>query len=333
MAYPDLIADDELDPMTFERDFVPLKKQFFQDVFSNSRLSESQKQRLSSEFSAGIDNAYGASRKPVGDDIQSRQGAQLRDLQFKSSLFSLQKSREDAARERSNMESLAPITRELDAIISDPNMSAEDKAVAHAQWGVRNAGLLSINKPAALAYDASKTGIIKKPQEAKFTVANALQSGAILEDLVEESNKAGKPFNPSDINANVDPYAFSKSLNKQRQRAAQAAYTTKEQDKAEIRRDAEMNRVFDALGSVEFTDPNDPLSEGRLEFMNPKGSFVTNRTVMQYGTEEENALFRKTKTDVGKFKVASEVASRNFAAKSTVSNPSVAVSSLFEEDE
>jgi hypothetical protein len=54
---------------------------------------------------------------------------------------------------------------------------------------------------------------------------------------------------------------------------------------------------------------------------------------MQYGTEEEKALFRKSKTDADKFKVASEVASRHFAAKSTVSNPSVAVSSLFEEDE
>lgn len=331
MAYPDLIADDdELEPMTFERDFVPLKKQFFQDVFADSRLSESQKQNLSREFSANIGSSYGASRKPVDEDMQSRQGAQLRDLQFKSSLFSLRKSREDAARERSNMESLAPITQELDAIISDPNMSAEDKAVAHAQWGVRNAGLLSINKPAAIAYDASKAGIIKKSQDNKFTVANALQSGASLEDLVEEANKAGKPFNPSDINANVDPYVFSKSLTKQRQRAAESDYNTRKQDKEETRRESEMNRVFEALGSVEFTDPNDPLSEGKLEFKNPKGGFATNRTVTQYGTKEEQDRFSKSKTDAEKFKIASEVASRHFALKSSTGDPAASVSSLFD---
>jgi hypothetical protein len=301
---------EENSPLSYERDIAPLKKQFFQQMFSDPRMSEAAKQRASSRYSAVVDRAYGDVRKPISDERAEEQTSRLRDMQYKSAVFSLQQNRDEAARKKQDLSVLAPITLELDSIISNPNLSDGDKQRELARSALRNSSLLSDYPSIGAAYTSARSGIVRDERKDQFTVGSAMAKGFDMEELVKEAEKAGKPFNPSDFNAQVDPYLFNKVAIRQQRAAGEAEYNRSKQDKADVRAEAARERALKRFSDIQFQDPMESVDADPNKFKDPASTQAAKGIIISYGTPEDRDKYAKAKTDAERYVIADEVTTR-----------------------
>lgn len=171
--------------LQYERDIAPLQQRFFRNVMNNPRIRPEVAANMATQYSANAAQSYVNQAKMA----EAEQVSAGRKLQYESTLFALEREREKYNRERSMMRDLAPIQQQLDSIISDPNTTAEQKTFQLGQFGVKNSGLLSTNDAAATAFKSASMSVVKPPP--KFTVADALRSGADPEYISQWATKYG----------------------------------------------------------------------------------------------------------------------------------------------
>jgi len=180
--------------LSFERDIAPLQKKFFRQVTSNRSIRPEVADQLSMQFASNLGSVYETSRKAAEMEQSSKQ----RQLQYESALFTLDREREKAQRERNMLSSLIPLQQELDRVISDPNSDEYTKQQELGRIGVRNAQLFALNPAAETAYRAAQMGVVKKPKEG-FTTEEYLRSGGRYEFLKEHEKTLGRPIQTTDV--------------------------------------------------------------------------------------------------------------------------------------
>jgi hypothetical protein len=289
---------EDVEPLTFERDIAPLKQQYFQQVMADPRMSFGAKMRASQMVSGAVDAGYTEARKVAEADREARQQAGLRDLQFKQTLFNLQKARDDAEQERRSVETFAPLAQQLSAITADPNKPVEDASRELSQFGINYAPVLATNKPLDIAYRSAMQSLSGRQKPQTFTLGSVINSGVSIADLKEAHLQAGLPFNSSDINTNLNPEVFSNIMQIQKKRQAEQEFQTKQLAKQEAAAEKEQSRVMDDLRNVKFTEFNASAESGMQpeEFvpeMTPQSSVIVSRIINQYGTEEDKKAYAK----------------------------------------
>jgi hypothetical protein len=313
-------------PLSYERDIAPLKQQFFQKVFSDPRMSEAAKQRASSRYSSVVDKAYTDINKPLADERAEEQNSRFRDIQYKSAVFALQQNRDEAARKKQDLSVLAPLTSELDSIIANPTFTDSDKTRELARSALRNSSLIATNPSVSAAYNSARSGIVRDEKKDMFTVGSAMSKGFDMEELVKEAAKAGKPFDPSDFNAQVDPYLFNKVAVRQQRAANEFEYNQKKQDKAEAQQEAARQRALDKFSKIEFEDP---IEGDPNKFRNVASTQAVKSIVLVHGTPEDRNKYAKAKTDAERYVIADDVTTRMWLPPSTEPSKANKVADLY----
>ena len=189
--------------LSYEGDIAPLKQQYFQQVFADPRLNPRAAAALSSQFSAEADKAF-AQRQELQDRASVTRS---RELQFESAKFSLEREREKAARERSNLNELAPLLATFDAITKDPTTDYKTKSMLIGQTASQKSNLLATDPAARIAYDATVRGLTPDDRpEQDFTLGGYILKGGSTAFL-----PAGLADQPDAV---ISPLTFASGIEK-----------------------------------------------------------------------------------------------------------------------
>lgn len=277
---------------TYESDIVPLKKQFFQRVMKDRNLTPEFAASISSQFS-------GALKEQADKDLQLR----ARDLQYKSSLFTLDREREKAARERRNLQDMAPFQAALDAAISDPSRPPNERQYDVGRLGVQFAGLMG-ESPAATAAYRSALGSIAEPTKPKITAASFLNQGGSYDFLKQYGEDQGIEI---DSTTEIPFQVFATGLDITRK----ASEAGKDMEEEFDRRRKEINdRAKEIATAVEKADLMlskddllDPTKRNPNLFDSVTSEAVVDETISMFGSPEERKQ-AETLNAEGKLKIA-----------------------------
>lgn len=272
------------EPLSFEADIAPLKQLYFQRVFSDPNIKPATAAALSSQFSADIDKSF-AQRQEIQDRASV---ARNRELQFESAKFSLEREREKAARERSNITELAPLMAAFDSIIKDPSTDNKTKSMLIGQTATQKSPLIAESPAARIAYDATVRSLTPdlKPEQ-DFTLGSYILQGGDPAFL-----PAGLQDQPT---VTLSPLTYASGIKKSKQAyglsiaegKASLAQTTRQQEQL----DKAIAAIGRAVTKPTYTDGSNVATGSTFEAPAVKGSF--DYLISTYGTPEEQARAKK----------------------------------------
>lgn len=234
---------------SYESDIAPIKKRYFRSVFNNPLISPS----AAAELSIGLSDRI---NKRESDWEQSR----ARDIQFQSAVFTLDKAREDAARERDMLTNLAPFQKQLEGAASDPTLNADERTKAIGILGVQNAGLFATNPAAAQAFRAA-TISVTADKTPKMTAASYVSLGGDYSHIQDYGKKAGIELTPD----TVLPFdTFASGLQKTKEGIAQTKQREKDSDDQQKEIKSRLGTLGTLVNKAEVLTPN-PLDKRKTD--------------------------------------------------------------------
>lgn len=259
---------------TYESDIVPLKQQYFKKVFSDPNLTPKAAASLSRMFSGTLDQ-------------QSDKDQQLRarDLQYRASVFTLEEAREKSARERRNLQDMAPLQTALEAATLDPSVSAADQQRNVGRLGIQYAGLIGESPGAAAAYRAAVGGIVE-PTKPKTTAGAFISAGGSNDYLKAYEAATGTPLEAeTELPFGVFTEGLQVSDNLEVREKDRRAEAKRLRDDIEKRADS----LVSDLKSAELLadDPIDKSKRNPKLFDNDYSAAVVQGTIEMFGTPEE----------------------------------------------
>ena len=267
--------------LSYEGDIAPLKQQYFQQVFADPRLNPRAAAALSSRFSAEADKAF-AQRQELQDRASVTRS---RELQFESAKFSLEREREKAARERSNLNELAPLLATFDAIAKDPTTDYKTKSMLIGQTASQKSNLLATDPAARIAYDATVRGLTPDDRpEQDFTLGGYILKGGSTAFL-----PAGLADQPDAV---ISPLTFASGIEKTTQAKLKSMAESEARIKQGTRQQEQLDKAIAAIGRA-VVKPDFTKGSGEATFEAPavKGSF--DYLINEFGTPEEKELAKK----------------------------------------
>lgn len=267
--------------LSYEGDIAPLKQQYFQQVFADPRLNPRAAAALSSQFSAEADKAF-AQRQELQDRASVTRS---RELQFESAKFSLEREREKAARERSNLNELAPLLATFDAITKDPTTDYKTKSMLIGQTASQKSNLLATDPAARIAYDATVRGLTPevKPEQ-DFTLGSYILQGGDPAFL-----PAGLADQPT---VAISPLTYASGIKKSKQVYGQSIAEGKASLAQATRQQEQLDKAISAIGRAVIKPTyTQGTKEATFEAPAVKGSF--DYLINTYGTPEEQELAKK----------------------------------------
>lgn len=266
--------------LSYEGDIAPLKQQYFQQVFADPRLNPRAAAALSSRFSAEADKAF-AQRQELQDRASVTRS---RELQFESAKFSLEREREKAARERSNLNELAPLLATFDAITKDPTTDYKTKSMLIGQTASQKSNLLATDPAARIAYDATVRGLTPevKPEQ-DFTLGSYILQGGDPAFL-----PAGLADQPT---VAISPLTYASGIKKSKQVYGQSIAEGKASLAQATRQQEQLDKAISAIGKAVIKPTYTGTKEATFEAPAVKGSF--DYLINTYGTLDEQELAKK----------------------------------------
>lgn len=266
--------------LSYEGDIAPLKQQYFQQVFADPRLNPRAAAALSSQFSAEADKAF-AQRQELQDRASVTRS---RELQFESAKFSLEREREKAARERSNLNELAPLLATFDAITKDPTTDYKTKSMLIGQTASQKSNLLATDPAARIAYDATVRGLTPDGRpEQNFTLGGYILKGGSTAFL-----PAGLADQPDAV---ISPLTFASGIEKTEQAKLKSMTEGRASFAQATRQQEQLDKAIAAIGRAVVKPTYTGTKEATFEAPAVKGSF--DYLINTYGTPQERELAKK----------------------------------------
>ena len=261
---------------SYESDIAPIKKRFFQNAMQNRNLNPMFAASLSSQLSTSLDT-----------QAEKEQQLKMRELQYQSSLFSLEREREKSARERRNLQDMAPLQSALEAAL-DPSLSAQDQQRAVGRLGIQYAGLIGESPGAAAAYRAAAGGIVD-PTKPKTTAGAFISAGGSNDYLKAYEAQTGTPL---EADTELPFGVFTEGLQYTK---LQQVDDKDRRSEAKRRRD-EIEKRADSLVSdlknadLLADDPIDKTKRNSKLFDNDYSAAVVEGPLEMFGTPEERKI-------------------------------------------
>jgi hypothetical protein len=295
------MAEEDIteDILTYEKDIVPLRKQYFEKLSGSKYIKPEGQAVMSEMFGKELMGSFAdrAKIQEMGEVNKSRR------LNFEAAKFELEKAREDAANKRNMLESFKPFQQTIDSILQDPNLDSAERKRQIGIMGVRNAGLLATNDAAAKAYGAAQLGVGEEDKK-KLTVFDYVRSGGDTKYLSEINPDVTKV----DINQEVNPAWMLDRLNK--------SGLSKERQKTaleqESKRQTEVKNTIDSLVSglntVKLAKPKFGQEGEIADVFEDEGSaFKVSSVVEALGSEEDIAKFKATPSAKAQWDIARQI--------------------------
>lgn len=295
------------DILTYEKDIVPLRKQYFDKLSGSKYISPEGQAIMSQSFGQELMGSFASRAKmqEIGEVNMSRR------LNFEAAKFELEKAREEAADKRNMIEAFKPFQQQLDSILQDTNIDSAERKRQIGIMGVQNAGLLATNDAAAKAMSSAQLGIGDEDKK-KLTVLDYVKSGGDTKYLAEINPDVTKV----DINQEVNPAWMLDRLNK--------SSVSKERQKTaleqESKRATEIKNTIDSLVSdlktVKIAKPEFGQEGIVADVFDDEGSaFKVSSVVEALGSEEERSKFKATPSARAQWDIARQIGERYTQAK------------------
>jgi hypothetical protein len=146
-----------------------------------------------------------------------------------------------------------------------------------------------------------------------------------LDELLEEATAAGKPFNPNDPNASVDPLVYAKFVNRyEKDLLTQDAQTKAEKERREQER-TRLTGIVDGIASVKFADRGADETNPRATpdwFKSKADRAAVERLIDTLGTPEEKAAAKAAGTSASKsYEIARQIRQRYDSEATATARP------------
>jgi hypothetical protein len=261
---------------SYESDIAPITKRFFQNAMRNRNLNPMFTANLSSQLSTAINT-----------QAEKDQQIKMRELQYQSSLFSLEREREKAARERRNLQDMAPLQSALETAL-DPNLSTQDQQRAVGRLGIQYAGLIGESPGAAAAYRAA-AGSIVEPTKPKTTAGAFISAGGSNDYLKAYEAQTGIPL---DADTELPFGVFTEGL--QYTQLQQVGEKDRRSEAKRLRDDIE-KRADSLVSDLKNADllADDLVDKTKRNpnfFDNDYSAAVVEGTIEMFGTPEERKI-------------------------------------------
>lgn len=285
-AYQDVMRYPTEEPLgagsdfTYESDIAPLKKKFFQRVMSDRNLTPEFAATLSSQFS-------GALNAQAEKDQQLR----ARDLQYKASIFTLDREREKAARERRQLQDLTPFQAALDAAISDPTRPPTEKENLVGRLGIQYAGLIGESPAAAAAYRSAVGGITTETKP-KTTAGAFLSAGGSYDFLKAYEKSIGTPV---DVDTEIPFSIFAEGLDVTDAAKKGEKFRLEEFERSRKLTEKRADSLVSDLKGADLLadDPIDKTKRNPNAFASDYDAAVVEGILDMFGTSEEKKIASK----------------------------------------
>lgn len=265
--------------LSYETDIAPLKQQYFQKVFGDSRLNPNAAAMLSSQFSGQLNQTY-AGQQEIRDKDSV---AKLREQQYASTKLTLEREKEKAQRERSMLTELMPLQQQLLGVSNDNSLSSDQKLKVYGQIGVQNAGLFAVNPAASTAYNAAIQSITKdtKPQ---LTLGNYINSGGDVKYL--KGFLDSRKGQPVDENTPIPALEIAGALGSSKRDITERDSLNKElRAQRKKQQEGETALLNDAKAAGFFKTETGTIDESKFD--KPMSEAAVKFVIDSYGTAEE----------------------------------------------
>jgi hypothetical protein len=292
------------DILTYEKDIVPLRKQYFQDLSSSKYISPEGQARMSETYGKELLSSFSerAEVQGMGEVNKSRR------LAFETAKLDLEKARDDAANRRSMMQSFQPFQEQLDSILQDTSIDSAERKRRIGIQGVKNAGLLAINDVASKAYGAAQLGVGEEDKK-KLTVFDYVRSGGDTKYLSEINSDVTKV----DINQEVNPAWMLDRLNKSGIAKERQKTVLEEEAKRQTEAKQAVDSLVTGLNTVKLLKPK--FGETADVFEDEGSAFKVSSVVEALGTPEDIAKFKATPSAKAQWDIARQIGHNYMKAK------------------
>jgi hypothetical protein len=299
----DAPIDTEQPSLSYERDVMPLKRQFFSSLLSNPKMSGYVRNKLAMANSDALDQSFATQKKlSTVDEEQERKS---RKLQYEASLLNLQTARDKAAREREQINSFLPFQQELDAIVSNPELGSDEKTHLVGRHGMKYGNLLAFNEAASQAFSAARLALTPSKQDA-ITGYDYWRDGGDPDFIEEYGRSIGRPIEattpiPPDVAMRGKQQAIARQNALKQQLAAEK--------EAKDTRDGAVNAVLANAGKASLLADEYSTQD---KFKGTSDEANISNLVSLLGTPEENAALAKTTSPSEKLKISAAVQKRHY---------------------
>lgn len=260
---------------SYATDIAPMQSRFISDVSGSRNLSTRTKQKVI----GGILDKQLAQAQELAKIEDMRNTAKMREIQYKSSLMSLEEQRRKAAEEKEIYTTALPeLNAKLQEAAAEPDR--EKKIGMVSSIGINFASAISKNPVAEQAFRAASygasTGSAARPS---MTVGDLVRGGATSKDL--EGVDLNDPEKPAPLQAAV-------KFNERRLNAALEKEALEKKNEAAIKaadsKRRALERQFSSNETALLDEENDPLP-------------IVSRLSQNIGTKEDKELFGSLKKE------------------------------------
>jgi len=263
---------DEYGSISYEKDIVPLQRQFFSGLASNPRVSREALSRISNSYSDKINAAYMQQAKLTEAD----QMLKTRALNYETTKLQLEGAREDATRKRNMFAGLSQIQSELTSIVSDPNKDNAQKKQDLGIMGIKLAGEAALNPAIANALSASNSSLSTQ-QKDRVTKLDYFNAGANPDTLASYEKSIGRSLAANE-DVPIDVYGTG-------------LYAGRVNVAAEKESQERLGKVFDFVSKAK---PKENKMTGMsTEYEDPISKNAVASVVQEFGTPDEITKFGK----------------------------------------
>lgn len=268
------------DPLSYERDIAPLQQRFFQGVMGSAGIRPELAAKMSLQFSSAANGVLEQAQKLTDfEDVRRN-----RQLQYESALFSLDREREKAARERSMLTSLAPFQAELDNILNgDEEEDYYSKQRKLGSLGVQYAPLFAVNPAAETAYRAAQTGIVRPPKP-DLTAAAYVREGGHYGFLQDYGKSLGRPIRPDEP---IPFDVFNRGVELSKAEAWRQKETERQREKDEAAQEANTKELVGFVSKAKTAEDKLTGKVDPTKFEGAMDAAAVDGLIASFGTPEE----------------------------------------------
>ena len=146
--------ETEEDVFSYEKDITPLRKSYFQDVMSDSRISPAAAARMSESYGRKLEADY-------ANEAAVRQRAQ----QVEITRLQLEESRRESSSKIGNMQRVAELQSILSTAMSD-KVSDDERPKLVSQIGIQYAPLIGTSEVAKTMFTSAQKGVTGSTRKA-----------------------------------------------------------------------------------------------------------------------------------------------------------------------
>lgn len=299
--------------LSYEQDIQPLKKEYFRATYGSGMRGDRARQMFA-QRSGEVTGMFNEEMKARNNEMQLYRGQAA----YESTINSLTRAREDAARERRMASEMQPIQAELDSILNDPSITREEATRITGGLAVKYGAMIASNPGVAAAFNGMNRALssYKEQEEEGVSFAVMMNRSPAVAGQAAQVFKTMYGREPTDQD-NLPIAMYGSLIAAETQRKTDQASFSKlnEEERKRIysRKDSLFKRVDEVEFKEEFGEVKDPP-----EFATIQDEQSVIQIIKDYGTDAQKTA---AEAAVGDPAVLLEIASAIRNNPSTLTPP------------